>query len=313
VAGITPLANQPIQAKHVVLITDGVTKPADFQAFADRARSQGISVSAMGVGADANRPLLERLALQTNGRYYAVDSAESIPGLLFEDRMSEARAIFGQGRTPVLAMNGRKVASVTGMAQYTPAPTASVLFASDVGDPLLASLEAGNRAVLFFGSDLYGTYTQDFFAAPAAAGGFKDRLDALFARRPAQLRVVESARGLSVLARSDTLVEPALLLSKEGLTPLETPFRRTGPDGWTAEVVPPSFGLWSASILDRGGSLASFRVAVNGGFAGVRSDAAMALEAYRARRVRLLHLPWAWLLLFFASSLACTVMLRVKR
>ena len=112
--GLRPLADQPIQAKHVVLITDGVTKPADFQAFADRARSQGISISAMGVGTDANRPLLERLALRTNGRYYAVNSVEAIPGLLFEDRMSEARAIFGQGKTPVLAMNGRKVATVTG-------------------------------------------------------------------------------------------------------------------------------------------------------------------------------------------------------
>jgi len=311
--GLVPLARQPIQTKHMVLITDGVTKPADFQAFADRARSHGISVSAMGVGADANRPLLERLALQTQGRYYAVNSVDAIPGLLFEDRMSEARAIFGQHRTPVLAMNGQQVASVTGMAQYTALPKASVLFASDVGDPLLASLEVGNRAVLFFGSDLYGTYTKDFFAAPAAVGGFKDRLDALFSHRPAQVRVVESARGLSVLARSDTLVEPVLLLSKEGTAPLETPFRRSGPEGWAAEVVPPLHGLWNASILDRGGSLASFRIAVNGDLGGIRSDTAAALEAYRARHFRLLRLPRAWLLLFFAASLACTVMLRVER
>ena len=311
--GLARLAAQPIKAKHVVLITDGVTRPADFQDLADLARRQGISISAMGIGADANRTLLERLVLETGGRYYQVSSVDAIPGLLFEDRMSENRAIFGQGRIPVLAMNGERVARIGGMAQYTPTPTASVLFTNEVGDPLLAGREQGNRAVLFFGSDLYGTYTSDFFSSPLAAGAFKDRLDALFARRPAQVRVVETARGLSVLARSDNLVEPVLLLSKEGAAPLETPFHRISAESWAAELVPSQHGLWSASILDRGGSLASFQVAVNGGLGGVRSDAAAAFAAYRERLFRPVHLPLAWLLLFFASSLGCTILLRVKR
>lgn len=313
VDGLSRLSGQPIKAKHVVLITDGVTKPADFVALADSARSQGITLSAMGVGADANRPLLERLALRTSGRYYPVQSVDAIPGLLFQDRMNEARAVFGQGRIPVLAMNGERVARIEGMAQYTPVPTASVLFTSDVGDPLLAGREQGNRAVLFFGSDLYGTYTSEFFAASAAAGAFKDRLDALFAQRPAQVRVVETARGISVLARSDNLAAPVLLLSRAGAPALEVAFRRVSPEGWSAELVPPFRGLWSASILDRGGSFASFQVAVNGGFAGTRSDAAAALAEYRPKRFRMLQAPAAWLGLFFLSSLACTVMLRVKR
>lgn len=311
--GLMRLAEQPIKAEHAVVITDGVTKPADFQALADRARSLGISVSTMGVGEDVNRPLLERLALQTGGRYYPVHSVDAIPGLLFEDRMSESRAVFGQGRIPILAMNGERVASVSGMAQYTPVPTASVLFASDVGDPLLAGRELGNRAVLFFGSDLYGAYTREFFASPTAAGGFKDRLDALFARRPAQVRLVETARGITVLARSDALAAPVLLLSRPGTPPVEAPFRRSGSDGWAAEVVLPFNGRWHATILDRGGSLGAFEVAVNGGLNGIRSDAATVLAAYRPRRARWVHLPALWLGLFFAASLACTVLLRVKR
>lgn len=313
VDGLGRLAAQPIKAKHVILVTDGVTKPADFQALADQARNLGISISAMGVGADVNRPLLERLALQTAGRYYPVTSVDAIPGLLFEDRMSEARAIFGQGKIPVLAMNGERVARIGGMAQYSPVPTASVLFTNDVGDPLLAGREQGNRAVLFFGSDLYGTYTADFFSTPTAAGAFKDRLDALFARRPAQVRMVETARGISVLARSENLVEPVLLLSKEGAAPQEAPFHRISNEGWAAELVPPIYGLWHASILDRGGSLASFQIAVNGGLGGLRSDAVAALGAHRVKPFRAVHLPWTWLILFFASSLACTIMLRVKR
>jgi len=313
VDGLSRLATQSIKAKHVVLITDGVTKPADFQALADNARSKGISISSMGVGEDVNRPLLERLALQTGGRYYSVASADAIPGLLFEDRMSEARAIFSQGKIPVLAMNGERVAGITGMAQYTPTPTASVLFTNGVGDPLLAGREQGNRAVLFFGSDLYGAYTSEFFAAPSAAGAFKDRLDALFARKPTQVRVVETARGVNVIAQSDDLSAPVLLLSREGSPAQEVVFQRTGNQSWSAETVPPHHGIWNATILDRGSSLASFQLAVNGGLGGIRSDAEAALIAYRPRWYRPVHQTRIWLLLFFASSLACTVTLRVKR
>ena len=311
--GLQKLAGQAIPAKHVVLVTDGVTKPADFQALADRARELGISISAMGVGADVNRALLERLSLQTGGRYYTVGSVDEIPGLLFEDRTSETRAAFRQGRIPVLAMNGDPVATLGGMAQYTPLPEASVLFSDPEGDPLLAEREQGNRAVLLFTSDLYGGYTAGFFASPLAAGAFKDRLDALFARRPAKVRVVETARGVTVLARSDSLVAPVLLLSKEGRPPLEAPFRRNSPSGWAAETVLPFTGLWHATILDRGGSLAAFQVAVNGDLGGARSDALQALAAHRARRFRPVRLPAVWLGLFFLSSLACTVVLRVKR
>lgn len=310
--GLTRLAAQTIKAKHVVLVTDGITRPADFLSLVDQARGRGISISAMGVGSDADRALLERLALQTGGRYYAVNSVDAIPGLLFEDRQHEARAVFQQGDIPVLAMNGERVATIGGMAQYTPTPASSGLFSNGLGDPLLVEKEQGNRAVLFFGSDLYGTYTSQFFASPAA-GIFKDRLDALFARRPARIRVVETARGISVLARSDSPVAPALLLSREGCEPLEAPFRRNGTDGWIAEVVPPNHGLWHAEILDRGGSLAAFPVAVNGGLGGIRSDAAAALANYHTPFLRFIHVPKVWLFLFFAASLACTVMMRVKR
>ena len=105
------------------------------------------------------------------------------------------------------------------------------------------------------------------------------------------MRVVETARGISVLARSDNLAAPVLLLSRAGAAPLEAPFRRIESGGWAAELVPPVHGLWNASILDRGGSLASFQIAVNGGLGGVRSDAAAALAAHRTKLFRSVHLP----------------------
>ena len=311
--GLARLARQPLKDKHAVLITDGITKPADFQAIADEARAEGISISALGVGEDANRSLLERIALGTGGRYYPVLSADQIPGLLFEDRKSAARPNFAQGRIPVLALNGERVATIGGMAQYAPVPTASVIFTNELGDPLFATRELGNRAVLLFASDIHGTYTADFFSRSATAGAFKDRLDALFAEKPARIRVVETAAGLSIVARSDAFLEPRLLLSRAGSPTLDAAFRRTNPETWAAEVVPPFRGQWNASIADRGGSFASFPLVYNGNLAGTTSGDLAALTAYRPQAFRFVRLDALWLILFFASSLVCTIVLRVKR
>lgn len=311
--GLDRLALEGLKDKHVVLVTDGVTKPADFQSLADRARALGATISAMGVGDDANRALLERLAYRGGGRYYPVASADEIPALLFEDRKSAARPPFAQGRIGILALNGERVATIGGMAQYAAAEPATVLFSNELGDPLFASREQGNRAVMLFASDLYGTYTSDFFARPEAAGAIKDRLDALFADRPLEASVVETGASVSVSVTSDFLAAPRLLLTAAGEAPLELAFVRSGPGSWSAEAVPPRAGRWNAAVLDRGSSLASFPLPANLGLGGADSEAAEVLRGWRARGERPFRSDALWLGLFFASSLACTIVLRLKR
>lgn len=311
--GLDRLSRLPLRQRHAVLITDGITKPADFRGLAERAASLGATISAMGVGADADRAFLERLALGTGGRYYPVESASEIPSLIFEDRASVARPAFATGSIPILSLDGRRVATIGGMAQYTASPAAEVLLASELGDPLLASREFGNRAVLLFASDLYGSYTAGLFASREAAGILKARLDALFAELPAEVSVTEASRGLVLTIKSDRLASPRLLLSREGGEALELPFRRVGASTWAAEASPPRAGRWNASVLDRGSSLSSFPVAVNGGLGGERADARAALEGHRPLAFRSARSGVAWLALFLAASLACTVYLRSKR
>ena len=311
--GLDRLERSPLGRRHVILITDGITKPADFRALAERASSMGASISAMGVGEDADRPFLERLALGTGGRYYPVASAEAIPSLIFEDRASVARPAFATGRIPILSLGGDRIAVVSGMAQYAPAPEAAVLLMNELGDPLLASRESGNRAILLFTSDLYGAYTAGFFSSREAVGAFKDRLDALIADRPAEISVTESARGILLSLRSDSLVEPRVLLSRAGSEPIELSFRRSGDRDWAAETVLPYSGEWSAKLLDRGSSLASFPLFVDGGMGGARADAEAALAAYRPLPFSLARSASAWLLVFFASCLASTIALRGRR
>ncbi|MDP3179117.1 MAG: VWA domain-containing protein, partial [Spirochaetaceae bacterium] len=261
--GLDRLGRLGIKEKHAIVITDGVTKPADFAALADSARSRGITISAMGIGEDVDRALLERLAAKGGGRYYRVSSADEIPALIFEDRLSVARPAFAQGRIPIHALDGSFVARIGGMAQYAALPAASVVFANALGDPLLASAESGNRAVILFASDLHGTYTADFLASPLGAGTFKDRLDALFTERPLEVSISETARGTTILLRSEELTAPRALLSRDGRSTREAAFRKVGTASWTAEAALPDTGAWNASIVDKGAVVASFPLAAN--------------------------------------------------
>ncbi len=311
--GLALLAAQERKERHVVVISDGVTKPADFAALADRARSIGATVSAMGIGEEVDRSLLERLASRCKGRYYAVRTPDEVPALLFEDRKSASRPPFAEGNIPILALNGTRIANVGGMAQYAASEPATVLFANEFGDPLFASREYGNRAIMLFASDLYGGYTADFFASVDAAGAIKDRLDALFAEKPLEVSVSENARGPFVLVTSDALVAPRILITREGESPRERSFDRAGAGAWAARIALPNAGRYHAAVIDRGSAIASFPLASNPGLAGIDQGAANAVLRILSRAVFWCHDDRLWLALFFAASLACTIILRVKR
>ena len=311
--GMDRLAATGPGEKHIVVISDGVSRPADFSALAARAREKGITISTMGVGEDMNRPLLERLAAEGGGSFRIVASADEIPALIFEDRKSQARPRFAEGRIPVLDPAGTRVATIGGMAQYATKAGASVLYANEVGDPLLSELESGRRAVMLFASDLHGGFTKDFFAKPSVVATMRERLDSLFADRPRDIAVLETSRESRVTFKSDSLVAPALLVSRAGSRPLNFAFSRRDGETWEASVVLPSLGRWRASLVDRGTGLASFDLPVNEGIVGVDLPSARKVAEHRASAFRLVSEGRLWLLLFFMAALGGTLAMRRRR
>lgn len=311
--GLGRLEGLSVPERHVVIVSDGITRPADFPGLAARARASRISISTMGVGKDADRPLLERLARQTGGRYYPVASAEEIPSLLFEDRKSLARPPFVQEEVPIFAHGGLEVSKVTGMSLLTARKAMTVLLANAMGDPLLSSRDLGNRAILVFASDLHGSYTRDFFRNPSASGILKDRLDALFAEEPLEVSLLEGGRGIHIHLASSSLVAPSLVLSADGQSPLEFPLASSGPGSWDSRLVLPRKGPWKAAISDRGSSLASFGLGVNLGLSGLEPEDKAALAAWDAGSWRILPGSQAWLFLAFAASLGTTLFIRRRK
>ncbi len=75
--------------KHVVVLTDGQTAPADFDSLVTSMHQKGITTTGVGVGRDADRVLLSNIAQRGGGKFYQVLSPNAIPRIF----MREARRV----------------------------------------------------------------------------------------------------------------------------------------------------------------------------------------------------------------------------
>ncbi len=80
------------KAKHVILLSDGDTHPADFETLVKRMAAEKIVVSTVAVGADADRVLMADIAKWGKGRAYVAQNAESIPQIFIEETERAVRS-----------------------------------------------------------------------------------------------------------------------------------------------------------------------------------------------------------------------------
>jgi Mg-chelatase subunit ChlD len=162
--------------KHMIVLTDGISHPADFEALAERIAREGITISTMALGKEASRPLLEDMARLGKGRFYACDSAQAVPSVFALETASARR--LGIREEPFFArkagqpemLNGLELGgspSLLGYAETRPKPGAQVVLTSAAGDPLLAWFRCGEGTSVAFTSDVEGRWA-------AAWMGWKD-------------------------------------------------------------------------------------------------------------------------------------------
>src|SRR5262249_35897844 len=65
--------------KHVIILTDGISAPGDFEGISQAMAADRITVSTVGVGQEADQNLLETIARLGGGRYYFVEDPLTIP------------------------------------------------------------------------------------------------------------------------------------------------------------------------------------------------------------------------------------------
>lgn len=148
--------------RHMIVLSDGRTQPADHQSLVQEAADAGITVSTVALGG-ADKQLLASLAELGKGRYYETDDPSNVPQIFTKETMQASKSaikedLYGAVQTadhPVLAgFNDSDLPFTLGYVMTEAKPTAQLLLAAETGDPLLATGRYGLGAGMAYTSDL---------------------------------------------------------------------------------------------------------------------------------------------------------------
>lgn len=167
------LALDDAQRKHIILLTDGQAATNNsYDALMAQEEHEGITLSTVAIGADADRRLLEQLSELGKGRFYDVVDADTIPSILSRETVMMTRTYIED--TPFIptvyqsAWNEVFAQGVPQMNAYIATslkPTAQLVVESDKEDPILATGTAGLGKTLAFTSDSSGAWAGDWAAS----------------------------------------------------------------------------------------------------------------------------------------------------
>ena len=163
-AAFQALKDAPDEVKTVLLLSDGITQPADFQALSTSMIKSGINVSSIAVGQAANRELMADIAMWGKGRAYNILSYDRVPQIFIkETELALGKTLQEQPFLPILkksveAFKGIDFAKAPRLLGYVvtkPKPTAEVLLTESWTDePLLARWQYGLGKSAIFTSDV---------------------------------------------------------------------------------------------------------------------------------------------------------------
>ena len=162
VTGKEMLENAAAKIRHMIVLSDGRTNPADHEGLVQGMADAGMTISTVALGG-ADKQLLSSLAELGRGRYYETDDAANVPQIFTKETMQASKSaikedLFGSvvvGDHPMLA--GYQEADFPfslGYVMTEAKPTAKVLLVTETGDPLLAVSRFGLGTGLAFTSDL---------------------------------------------------------------------------------------------------------------------------------------------------------------
>jgi uncharacterized membrane protein len=164
------IASKPAAIKHVIVLSDGLTDKADFHGLVQRMARDGITVSTVSVGSDADVQLMADIAKDGKGRGYVALDPQTIPQIFTTETLLIARDLLVEKViTPSIvssvgAMKGIPQGNLPTLRGYVltyPKPRAELLMKADK-DPLLVSWRYGLGRVIAFTSDLSGRWGREW-------------------------------------------------------------------------------------------------------------------------------------------------------
>lgn len=175
VDALDALRGATAKLKHVILMTDGVSSPGDFQGAASEMAANRITLSTVALGQGSSEALLEELAQIGGGRYYFCDSADAVPQVFAKETVEASKSAINE--LPFMAQTVRPTNVLEGIdlelsplllgyVVTRPKPTAEFILASESGDPLLAWWRYGLGMSVAFTSDAKNRWAGEWLSWP---------------------------------------------------------------------------------------------------------------------------------------------------
>ncbi|MDZ7799286.1 MAG: VWA domain-containing protein [Trueperaceae bacterium] len=266
--GMELLQQSDSAARHMVVLSDGLSQPGPFDDLLARAANDDITVSTVAIGRGADTSRLARLAEMGSGTAHASSDFRALPGILaqealllsqspvhdepFEPRWADREASFLEGWPDPPPTLG-------GYVETTAKDEANVHLRGPDDAPVLASWRHGLGHVVAFTSEAVGPWATQWQARGAyprwwtQASRWTTRassptpLDARVERHGDRLRVTLVARDAQA---SGGLQDPVVNVAGPGQSQA-APMHRTAPGEYQADVLAPP-GDYQLAFSDRG-------------------------------------------------------------
>jgi uncharacterized membrane protein len=173
--GLRALKEVRAVKKHLIAMSDGLTPNMDFEALMQDATAQNITVSAVALGKDADRTLMDAIAHWGHGRSYYTDEALYVPRIFTAETILASRGLIEEQpfqavlQTEHALLQGLHMAQAPNLYGYVVTyskPAAELVLVTPKTDPLLAVQRYGLGRTAAFTSDLSARWGKDWLHWP---------------------------------------------------------------------------------------------------------------------------------------------------
>jgi uncharacterized membrane protein len=261
------------RAKHVILLSDGRSYPAEYEPLVQKMVEARITVSTVAVGPSADPELLRNLARWGKGRSYVVADAAQVPEIFVKEAKNAATPSFDEKAiTPVVKMPGfltgldlSRMPALRGRTATALKDTALELVATDEDDPLLAFWPIGLGRTAVFASDVKDRWAADWVKWRGYGPFFTSVVRALERQRPpavaldvtpGPIRSGSRSIAIGVEAREVSgdyrnLASPTVRVVARGVT-RDVPTRQVAPGRYEATLVADAAWPLTVSVAGSG-------------------------------------------------------------
>jgi Ca-activated chloride channel homolog len=169
------LMSASAKLKHVIMLTDGISPPGDFEGLSQSMASAKMTVSTVAIGDGSDTTMLENIARVGKGRHYVTEDPSQVPQIFAKETVTASKsAIDEQPFVPQVIRATRALADIDietspfllGYVMTRPKPTSEVILATEKGDPLLSWWRYGLGVTAAFTSDAKSRWAAEWLTWP---------------------------------------------------------------------------------------------------------------------------------------------------